>query len=151
LTTMSFRLRDDEPIVRGMRRLASKELRSARRGLRQSSPPSDEAIHEARTSVKKVRAIASVFDADHGRGVSSQLEHLRRVNRKLSAARDATARLETLAKLKQHAPEALDEHTFARLRRKLEARKEESKQAASGALWKRVSRRLRRLRSGVGD
>jgi CHAD domain-containing protein len=149
---MSFQLHEDESIARGLRRLARKELKSARGGLRRTTPPSDEAIREARKSVKKVRAIAAAIDADDGRGVDAEQKQLRKVNRMLSNVRDADARLEILAKLEQRAPNALDEHTFARLRRELAAHKHESKRGAGGEdAWKKVSRRLRKLRRGVDD
>jgi CHAD domain-containing protein len=64
---MAYRLRSQESITHGLQRIARKELRAARDGMRRSTPPSDEAVHEARKSVKKVRAIVELIDADGGR------------------------------------------------------------------------------------
>lgn len=119
---MSYRLRSDESVVRGLRRLAKKELKSARDRLR-TSAPSDESIHEARKSVKKVRAIVHLVDSDDGRGLRKSEKRLRTVNRVLSPLRDADAMLEMLAKLKDATPRPFSEHTLARVRRQLSAHK----------------------------
>jgi len=81
---MAYRLLTGESVARGLRRLSRKELLSARDELRRTSPPRDEAIHEARKSVKKVRAIVELVEADEGRGVSKSQKRLRKVNSTLS-------------------------------------------------------------------
>ncbi|HWC72735.1 MAG TPA: hypothetical protein VG454_02285, partial [Gemmatimonadales bacterium] len=53
---MAFRLTRARPLRSQFRRIVRKELEAAAGELRQGRP-SQEAIHEARTSVKKVRAI----------------------------------------------------------------------------------------------
>jgi hypothetical protein len=58
---MAFRLRPGESVAHGLRRLAKKELRSAWTELRKTDPPPDEAIHDARNSVKKVRAVMDLI------------------------------------------------------------------------------------------
>lgn len=69
---MSFRLRPQESVARGLRRLALKELRSAHDELRRSDSPKSEAIHATRKSVKKVRAIFELIDADRGHGLAAR-------------------------------------------------------------------------------
>jgi CHAD domain-containing protein len=144
---MSYRLRSDESVADGLRRLATKQVLSARDELRKTSPPHDEAIHEARKSVKKVRAIADLVAADDGRGLAGCLKRIRKVNRTLSRLRDADAMLEILAKLRKMHPQTFDEHTFARMRRRLTASKQTMmKTAEEGGAWKKIDRALRRLR-----
>src|SRR5262245_7726766 len=61
---MAFRLRQHEQIADGLRRLSRKEIESARRQLERKSPPGDTAVHDARTSVKKVRAVLDLIEAE---------------------------------------------------------------------------------------
>ena len=144
---MAFRLRSDESVTDGLQRLVRKELKAARDGLRQTSPPSDEAIHEARKSVKKVRAIAQLIDADDGRGLAASSKTLRGVSRTLSALRDADAMVEMLTELRKRNPRLISEHSFARLRRWLAGRKQLAMDAADrDEAWSRVDRRLRKAR-----
>jgi CHAD domain-containing protein len=144
---MAFRLRKWEPVADGLRRLARKELRSARRRLRRSDSPSDEAVHEARKSIKKVRAIAGIIDTDDGRGLGRSEKRLRAVNRTLSGLRDADVMLDTLTTLRRRCPDVLSEHTSARIRRQLTTHTNELHRAAlSDGTWKTVDRRLAALR-----
>ena len=140
---MAYRLRRQESIPRGLRRLAAKELASARDQLQKTNPSDGRAIRDARKSVKKVRAILKLIRADGGRGLGESRKRLRDVNRKLSRVRDADAMLEILEKLKRMSPRVFDEHTVARLRRRLDAHKHESRRAAqSDQAWKKVDREL---------
>jgi len=144
---MAFRLRKWESVADGLRRLARKELQSALTRLRRSETPSDEAVHEARKSIKKVRAITGVIDTDGGRGLGNSEKRLRAVNRTLSQLRDADVMLETLTMLGRKYPDVLSEHTSARIRRQLTAHKEELNRAAHAeGTWKNVHRRLVALR-----
>ncbi len=144
---MAFQVREGESIAHGLRRLARKELRRAREALRQSSPPRDEAIHEARKSVKKVRAIFDFIAEDHGRGLTACKKQLRSVNRTLSRLRDADAILEALHALKRRNPHVFSEHTFARVRRLLASRKQAAMDAAArDGVWTTLDRKLRKIR-----
>jgi CHAD domain-containing protein len=144
---MSFQLRQNESVSHGLQRLARQQLRSARDRLREATPPSDEAIHDARRSVKKVRAIVNLIDADEGRGLNGARKRLRLVNRTLSKLRDADVTLQTLTRLRKRHRGLLSEHTFARIRRQLSLQKQGALLTAheSGA-WDNVDRELRNLR-----
>src|SRR5262245_45202422 len=144
---MSFQLRQGESVPRGLRRLARKQLRSARDRLREATPPSDEAIHEARRSVKKVRAIVNLLDADKGRGLDQARKRLRSINRTLSKLRDADAMRETLTNLRKRNRAVLNEHTVARLRRQLSQHQQaELLEAHESGAWQDLDRTLRKLR-----
>lgn len=148
---MAYRLRLDESVADGLRRLARKELKSAADMLRQGRTPDDDAIHEARKSMKKVRAIVHLVDADGGRGLRRTARRLRAINRTLSKARDADAMLEVLATLKKKQPHLFTAPTFARVRRHLLARKRTlMKNAQHDGAWQDIVDDLRRLRRSAG-
>ena len=86
--------------------------------------PGDEAIHEARKSVKKVRAIVQLIETDDGRGIGGGKKRLRAANRALSHVRDADVMILTLQKLLDRWPHLLSEHTLARVRHQLAAHKD---------------------------
>jgi len=143
---VAYRLRQQESFAHGLRRLARKELRSAAAELERSAPSPDEAIHEARKSVKKVRAVAQLIEADHGRGLGKSQKQLRKVNRTLSELRDADAIMEILGKLRQQDPRVLSEHTFARVRHRLASRKLDlTKAAAHDRSCEKAAQKLRAL------
>jgi CHAD domain-containing protein len=145
---MAYQIRPDETIADGMRRLARKELRRAAEALATMSP-GDEAIHEARKSVKKVRAIMSLIEADAGR-LGDCRKRLRRANRTLSGPRDADATLSILKTLTTKMPRLLSEHTFASVRHRLSVNKQSAMEAAEcqGA-WGKVGRELEKIRQDV--
>src|ERR1043166_4315885 len=140
---MAFRLKAGESVRGGVRRLAAKELGRARQRLRGANRPSDEAVHEARKSVKKARAIMQLIDNDRGRHLERSRKRLRSINRRLSPVRDADAMLEILDKLRARAPRLISEHTFARVWRRLASEKRAAMQRADRArAWKAVDRDL---------
>jgi CHAD domain-containing protein len=144
---VAYRLRPRESVAHGLRRVARKELRSARDQLSEATPPDDQAIHEARKSVKKVRAILLLIDADEGRGQTNCHKRLRKVNRTLSDVRDPDAMTAILTKLTRKNSQLFDEHSLARLRRRLSALKQTAMEAARNAgAWKTLDRELRNLR-----
>jgi hypothetical protein len=144
---MAYRLKPRETIAHGLRRLANKALRSARDGLRQSSPPTDTAIFAARKSLKKVRTIRDLIAADEGAHLDGAKTMLRTVSRRLSTLRDADALLDILKKLRRSNPRLFDEHTFARVRRRLADHKRASMATAGDAgVWEKVDRDLRAIR-----
>jgi CHAD domain-containing protein len=144
---MAFRIRPDESVMHGLRRLARKEVEAARNELRRTRRPHEEPVHEARKSVKKVRAILQLIEDDHGGGLDGDQRSLRSVNRTLSDLRDADVLIETLARLRSKHPHLMSEQAFARARRRLAARKRAAGEAVRGKrTWKAVDRRLRTVR-----
>jgi CHAD domain-containing protein len=100
---VSYRLSQDEPVADGLKRVFLEELASAAQSLaRTNQPDRDKAVHEARKSVKKLRAIlrlvrphldAAAFDRDNN--------VLRSIGRSLSVLRDAVVLIETLDGLRE--------------------------------------------------
>lgn len=144
---MAFRLRSDESVAHGLRRLAAKNLRVAGDDLERGGPPSEEAIHDARKRVKKVRAILHLVREAGGRHLKNSHKQLRKVNRRLSPIRDADATLEILATIRERSPEVISEHAFARVRRTLAQHKYKTVRAARRARsYEKAIKALRGLR-----
>src|SRR5262245_44797365 len=144
---MAFRLRPEESVSRGLRRLARKELRTARWQLHRHSPPTDEAVHQARTSLKKAAAIAGLLRAGGAQGIGGFDKHRRRANKVLSTVRDSAATVEILHKLKDADPSLISAHRVRRLRQRLLQRGQKARRdVREHDGWLTVDRELRRLR-----
>ena len=81
---MAYRLRRNESIPKGLRRLARRALKTAADELSRNDPPGDTAIHEARKGLKKARVLLRLVEDDHGAGLGKGPKQLRAVNRTLS-------------------------------------------------------------------
>jgi hypothetical protein len=116
--TVAFALRPKRRLERELRRLAKKQLESARESLRARA--GDPAIHKARKRVKKLRAILRLVDdepqADQRRDAEKML---RQAGHALSAMRDADVMIETFDALRERYPRRLSEHSYAIVRRHL--------------------------------
>ena len=123
---MAYRLRRSETVADGVRRVIREEIESAAAGLRELSDPV-KAVHEARKSVKKVRALLRLVSPKLREPYGPANLMLRDASRRISALRDADVMIETLDALIQRFPDVnLDE-----LRLKLvAARKRAPKQTA---------------------
>jgi len=122
---MAYKLDDREGMASGVRRIVAEELDSAIAGLR-TQPLSDEAVHEARKSLKKARSAMRLLRSDLGSDVRKRENAaMRDAARRLSGARDAQVMLETLHKLAADSRVAVPDPAVARLKKLLEARHEE--------------------------
>jgi CHAD domain-containing protein len=100
---MPYRLERDESVIAGLQRVARDEMESsgAKLGGRERISR-DKAIHEARKSMKKVRALLRLMK-DELRGVDpGENVRLRDIARRLSHYRDAFVMVETFDDLKKH-------------------------------------------------
>lgn len=117
---MAYRLQPGESVREGLRRIAREELATAAAGLRQATPRKrDDAVHEARKSVKKVRAILRLMRGELGRTFEIENRRLRDVGRRLSVYRDATVMIETLDQLGSYARDARSARSLSTIRRGL--------------------------------
>jgi CHAD domain len=89
-------LRRKESVSKGLKRVMRDELQAAREQLDGPSP-SEDAIHEARKSIKKARAVLRLI-SEHV-DPDSTTKRLRRAGRLLSPIRDAEATLESVRTL----------------------------------------------------
>jgi CHAD domain-containing protein len=106
MASRAFRLKDDEPVPKGIARIARGRINHAideLKGRTDSSP--EEAVHEARKDMKKLRAVVRLVRAEIGDDVYRRENALfRDAGRELSSMRDADVMLGTLAKLEAELP-----------------------------------------------
>jgi len=94
---MRYRLERDESIPRGLRRIAREEIDSAIENLRVKQPSKrDDAVHEARKSIKKLRGLVRLLMPGLGDTGKQENIALRDLGRTLSEVRDAAAMIETV-------------------------------------------------------
>jgi CHAD domain-containing protein len=100
---MAYRLQSGEAVPAGLRRIACEELSAASSLLQHATARTrDDAIHEARKSVKKVRAILRLMKGELGQIYEVENGRLCDLARRLSVYRDATVMIETLDQLHEH-------------------------------------------------
>jgi CHAD domain-containing protein len=117
---LAFQFKRGEPVPRAIRRIVTEQLRFAAGQLRNTEPSArDEAVHEARKSIKKVRAILRLTSGELGAVAAAGNTLLRDLARRLSALRDATVLVETLDSLKGHLPDDTDLRLLAQVRARL--------------------------------
>lgn len=128
---MSFRFKRKEDVAKGLRRIYAAELQTAATGL---LPPAadedrDDAIHEARKSIKKARSVLRLIQPELGDAYKTANTRLRGVGRQLSELRDAGAALETVETLEQEYAEDLGKARLTALKTALTRQKSKAEQA----------------------
>ena len=99
--TVAYRLERGESVIAGLKRVVRDEIGSAATQLADDRASRDEAIHEARKSIKKVRAVLRLVSAELGEAYPNENARLRDIARKLSEFRDAFVIIETFDDLKK--------------------------------------------------
>lgn len=97
---MAYRMKRGEPVSDAIKRIAREELADAAVTLR--AGPNDTAIHEARKSLKKVRALLRLVKSDLGSDYRAENARLRGIGRRLSPLRDAKAMIEAVERIGEH-------------------------------------------------
>ena len=140
--SMGFRLKKDESLGTGLGRVFRQELRSAIEQL--TSNPTDEAVHEARKSIKKIRSVLQLLGDELD--ARAALQRVRKASHLLSPIRDADAMLATARSLRsRHSTELSALVESLRSRRTtlaVDADRDRIRPRAARAL-KRVRRRAR--------
>jgi CHAD domain-containing protein len=118
---MSFALKSDESLRKGIRRIARKELEDAREQLIKASNGSrDKAVHEARKCFKKIRAILRLVRHAIGeRHYRYENTAFRDAARPLTEVRDAEVLVETVDKIAKHFADRVRGQSFAAIRKEL--------------------------------
>ncbi|HMF78541.1 MAG TPA: CHAD domain-containing protein [Bryobacteraceae bacterium] len=128
---MAYCFKKNETVADGVRRIAVEELTSAIAGLSRSSPRDREtAIHEARKSVKKTRALLRLMQTELGQFFERDNLRLQKIGRKLSDIRDAEAIIETFEHLVKQYGRNVQGRPFRSMRAELKKRKLEKEKAA---------------------
>jgi len=127
---MAFQLKIDEPVAKGIRRIARKEIDKAREQLaREAQSSLEEVIHAARKRFKKLRAVMRLVRGSLGGKVyRRENTAFRDAGRPLSEVRDAHAPVLALDKLHGGRHQEVPAATWSAVRRALEEREQEVNQ-----------------------
>jgi CHAD domain-containing protein len=115
---VAYRFQRGEPVPQAIRRVASEQLEGAIDSLR-SRGKRDEAIHDARKRVKKVRAVLRLVRGESAAFYSQENTRLRDAGRGLSEFRDAAVVIETFDHLIGEQRAELGERDLHTIRRGL--------------------------------
>ncbi|MGH7588508.1 MAG: CHAD domain-containing protein [Gemmatimonadota bacterium] len=100
---MPYRLLDHEPPGPGLRRIAVEQIRAATLRLEECQPDPQEAIHDVRKRLKKVRAILRLARHEIGEVLyAGENARYRDLGRLLAPLRDSHTRLEAVRGLREH-------------------------------------------------
>ena len=123
---MAYRLKAGEPVSRAIRRIAFEELESAARRMNgRNLRNRDTAIHEARKSIKKIRALLRLMRAELGPDFDRENRRYRGLGRRLSRFREPAAAIETFDDLIARHPGELATGIRLTIRRALMQHKRE--------------------------
>src|SRR4051794_3134889 len=148
---MSYALEPQEPFGPGLRRILIEQAEGAAGVLEDVAGPDwDEAVHEARKSVKQCRAVIRLARPSIGPLYGAANRDLRDIGRSLSDARDAGVLAGTVADLANAFPEHADDPSFERVRRVLEERNRlVTEHARADGVHEQAAKRLRRVAAQV--
>ena len=149
---MAYRLKAKEPVPEGIRRVVLEEIDSATGLLgRSSKAKRDEAVHEARKSIKKIRGVLRFVRPELGRTYTQENNRFREVGRQLSQLRDAAAQLEMFDQLAGKFAEKIEHDSLGEVRAGLERHKREIEQRLDvSQVIARASSTLNAARARVG-
>lgn len=122
---MAFRLKQQESVSAGIKRIADEQLQNAIEHLEGVSGDRDERVHEARKSMKRLRAVVRLVRYELGDEMY-RLENAsyRDAARQLAGVRDATVLLETLDALMVYAGGRVRRNKFATVSKWLTERRD---------------------------
>lgn len=127
---MAYRLKKSESIPDGIRRIVTGEIDAATERLQQCGPKDrDEAIHEARKSLKKVRGALRLVKPEMRNAYRKENDCFRDLGRQLSDIRDAQAIAEVFEIVVQRCGDDGRKSAIDALRRGIESAKRETEQS----------------------
>jgi CHAD domain-containing protein len=144
---MSYRLRPNRSVRHELERIAVKQLSTAAGLLEHTGPGKehDKAVHEARKSVKKTRAVLQLLRPDLDVAYSREKRLLQKIGHALSIERDADAIVETFDHLRAKYRSRLRGSNFTGIRQLLAGAATDAKDRAQRAgASERAARQLRR-------
>jgi CHAD domain-containing protein len=151
MSSRSYRLRGGESVPTGMARIARGRIDHAIEELEgQTDSSSEEAVHEARKDMKKLRALVRLVRDEIGGDVyRRENARFRDAGRELAGVRDADVMLATLAHLERRYADELGPDATGPLRQALEAHKIRTAAGARGPASAQVVDTLTAARSEV--
>jgi CHAD domain-containing protein len=105
-TPMPSLLQRDETVAKAVPRIGRRDAKKAMQKLAKQTSPRQR-VHEARTYVKKLRALLRLVEPTLGKAYRREDERLRELGRTLSGLRDAEVLIETFDGLFEHFEEQL--------------------------------------------
>jgi CHAD domain-containing protein len=118
---MAFGLTRRRPLAKELARIVAKEFERTLGHVAADSADRVEGIHEARKSIKKIRAVVRLVRKDLGGAARVLNRQLRAIAHQLSPLRDVDATLEIMESLRAHYPRLVTSSLFARVHRGLVA------------------------------
>ncbi len=148
---MAYRLKKGEQFSDGVKRVLLEQIDKALDHLKPTARNKDEAIHDARVCVKKIRALLRLIRDSVG-DTTFQAEDTayRDAGRMLSRVRDSAAMLEIVDKLINHFSGQLSKNAFASVRAPLLRSRKEQQQDRNSAMVK-AAEALREARARVKE
>jgi len=128
---MSFRLKPSKPIGHQLARIVAGELREATQEMAERSP-GEASIHEARTHVKKIRAVLRMLRKPLGNDYARLNERARSAAHQLAAIRDADAIATTMDSLWRRYHNVITPAAFRRANATLNVRRREAHARLAG-------------------
>jgi CHAD domain-containing protein len=129
LCARETKLHPAEPAIRGLWQIFREELRCAKARLVDETSDPDEAIHEARRSLKKVRSILKLLRPGLGDRYARENSRLGDIGGRLSPFRDGAALLETFDDLHRNYADRARPEVFRAVRAGLAGLKRELEEA----------------------
>jgi CHAD domain-containing protein len=151
---VAFRLKRGESLHRAIERMAQGELDDAQEALGRhggtngAAARAHDGVHDARTALKRARALARLVAPETGRSADDAYDELREVGRKLSPVRDAEVLLATFDRLRRSLAERRDP-TLSEARHALEALRQERAAGLRAADRRAAAAKLARARREV--
>ncbi len=146
---MAYQFKKNESISEAAQRIAREELNEIVNQLRQNRNR-DLAIHEARKSVKKTRALLRLIEPQLGARYRRESRVLRDAGRNLSELRDTGAVIEIFDALKKRYPDQMLGSKIAALRRTLvDAKKEADRHAGVPGVLSEIANSVEAVRKRV--
>jgi CHAD domain-containing protein len=149
----AFRLKEGEPVSDGIRRIACGRIDNALDELngRTDSTP-EEAVHEARKDMKKLRALLRLVRDEIGeKTYRRENDGFRDAARELAGVRDADVMIATLGALEKRYPEEFPDGAAGGLRQALEAHRLRTSAGARGPASEAAIEMLVQARARVSD
>ena len=150
---MSFELHETKRIEDELTRIVRRELRNSAHALTTSAGNQfRSAVHDARKSVKKVRAVAAFLEHAGAKLPRKDRRHVKSAARALSRVRDSTAIIDTFDRVRRRYPRQLAEHTYEILRRGLvAARNRREARARRDGVVAKAAERLEKTRKSAKE
>jgi hypothetical protein len=148
---MAYRLKPGRQISHSVREIGTDQIDRVLAGF-SSKTGRGTAVHEARKSMKRLRALLHLIKPAMPKGAFAANEaRVKKIARSLSGARDAQAMLETVRKLEAQDGAANVAPVSAALRAHLEARRAEAERGLNGSGANQVRKQLKEARSAFAE